>query len=53
MFVRWGIHLELVSDNAMQFTSEKFQKFKQKYGFVHVTSSTCYPQTNGIAEQAD
>lgn len=39
VFMRWGIPLELVGDNATRFSSEEFRDFKQRYVFSHITSS--------------
>jgi predicted Fe-S protein YdhL (DUF1289 family) len=51
-FSRHGIPELLFSDNGPQFTSEEFQRFGQKWGFEHRTSSPYYSQSNGKAESA-
>ena len=52
IFARWGIPLELVSDNGPQFGSRMFKDFALSYGFKHVTYSPYFAQANGEAECA-
>ena len=42
----------MVSDNGLQYTSDAYAKFAQKYQFQHVMSSPYFPQSNGEAERA-
>jgi len=52
IFARWGIPLHLLSDNGPPFSSQEFAKFIGDCGIEHITSSLCYPQSNGAAEHA-
>jgi len=47
-----GIPDVLVSDNGTQFASAEFPVFVETWSFEHHTSSACYPQSNGKAENA-
>ena len=51
IFSRHGIPETMISDNGPQYTSAKFVKFSQDWGFSHITSSPKYPQSNGEAER--
>lgn len=52
MFACFGIPERLCSDNAQQFISVEFKTFAGQYGFVHVTSSPHFPQSNGESGNA-
>jgi len=52
IFSRHGICEVLRSDNGPQFSGSHFKAFAAEYGFVHVTSSPKFPQSNGEAERA-
>lgn len=41
-----------MTDNAAYFTSREFHEFAHKWDVRHVTSSSLYPQSNGLAERA-
>ena len=51
-FARHGMPEVVMSDNGPQYAAETFRQFADKYGFIHVTSSPRYPQSNGEAERA-
>ena len=52
MFARHGIPENFLSDNGPQFSSTKFGKFAEDYGFAHITTSPRYPQANGEIERS-
>lgn len=51
IFARYGIPIEVCTDNGPQFSSYEFTMFADRYDFKHVTSSPRFPQSNGLAEK--
>jgi len=51
VFACHGIPETFRSDNGPQYSSEEFTRFASSYGFRHITSSPCYPQSNGQVER--
>ena len=51
IFARWGIPLQMVTDNGPQFTSAGFERFLALNNIKHVRSSPYHPATNGLAER--
>ena len=52
VIARFGVPIEIMSDNGPQFTSAEFKEFSEKYIFNHITSSPYLPNSNGEAERA-
>lgn len=51
MFSPFGIPMKVCSDNGPQFSSHAFALSAEPYDFKCVTSSTMFPQSNGMAEK--
>ena len=51
IFARFGIQLQLLTDNGPQFASGEFQQFVKYWRFEHITTSPHYPQANGQIER--
>lgn len=51
IFARFGIPVQLVSDNGPQLTSQEFENFLQKLGVKHIRVAPYRPQSNGLAER--
>ncbi|XP_077545271.1 uncharacterized protein LOC144158324 [Haemaphysalis longicornis] len=51
IFARFGIPVEVCTDNGPQFSSHHFATFAKRYDFKHVTSSPEFPRSNGLAEK--
>jgi transposase InsO family protein len=53
IFSRFGLPLEIISDNRPAFISAKITQFLTKLGFKHFTSSASYPRGNGQDESTN
>ncbi|KAE9534116.1 hypothetical protein AGLY_008852 [Aphis glycines] len=51
IFARFGIPMEIISDNGPPFNAQEFKLFGMDWGINIVTSSPNYPQSNGLAER--
>lgn len=51
IFARYGIRMEVLSDNGPQFSSREFATFSRTYDFKHITSSPGFPRSNGLSEK--
>ncbi|XP_064875144.1 uncharacterized protein K02A2.6-like [Oncorhynchus nerka] len=51
MFARFGLPLQLVSDDVQAFVSGEFTRFMSVNGIKHSTSAPYHPATNGLAER--
>ena len=52
IFARHGFPEVVYSDNGPQFSSEAYKQLALAYRFKQVTSSPCFPQSNGEAKKA-
>ena len=51
LFSRYGIPLQIVSDNSPQFRSAEFQHFLKTNGVKHVRVAPYHAASNGAAER--
>ena len=51
IFCRFGLPVQLVSDNGTQFTDREFQDFLHKNGISHFRIAPHHPASNGEAER--
>jgi len=51
IFARYGVPINLVSDNGSNFTSTEFTKFLSENGIRHIRSAPFHPATNAQAER--
>jgi hypothetical protein len=53
IFSRFGLPLEIITDNSLDFISAKMAQFLAKIGVKHFTPSTYYPQGNGQSKSTN
>jgi transposase InsO family protein len=53
IFSKFGLPLEIITNNGPTFISAKLTQFLAKLGVKHFTSSSYYPQGNGQAESTN
>jgi hypothetical protein len=53
IFSRFGLPLDIITENNLAFISAKLTQFLAKLRVKHFTSSTYYPQGNGQAESTN
>lgn len=51
ILVRYGLCIEMMTDNVPPFNSKEFENFANEYGFTHKFSSPYFAQSNGAAER--
>ena len=52
IFSRFGLPMQVVSDNAPNFVSEEIRQFMTRNGIRHTTIAPYHPSSNGAAERA-
>ena len=53
IFVRFGVPIDIVTDQGAQFTSKLVQEIAEKYKIKHRKSTPYHPQANGRVESTN
>ena len=52
LFSRFGLPLQLCTDNGPQFTSDWMASFVRRHGIRHIRVASYHPSSNGLVERA-